>query len=264
LVVYILSSPTNLVNRNAIRETWLSDMASSEIQGFFVIGLHGITAQDRRTIEEEQDEYEDLVLINMKDSYDKLSEKVLRMMEHAVDGFRDVNLFMKCDDDTFINTRQLKTEIQGKRYQNPLLYWGYFNGKAPIFRKGKWSETSYNLCDKYIPYAVGGGYVLGWQLLKHIVSMSSMLELYKNEDVSVGTWLAGAKVTRIHDERFDTEYKSRGCFNNYLVTQNQSPDDMRQKWNRISAGKSLCEQEVVLRKSYAYNWEVAPSKCCEK
>ena len=32
--------------------------------------------QDRRTIEEEQDEYEDLVLINMKDSYDKLSEKV--------------------------------------------------------------------------------------------------------------------------------------------------------------------------------------------
>ena len=28
-----------------IRETWLSDMASSEIQGFFVIGLHGITAQ---------------------------------------------------------------------------------------------------------------------------------------------------------------------------------------------------------------------------
>ena len=32
--------------------------------------------QDRRTIEEEQDEYEDLVLLNMKDSYEKLSEKV--------------------------------------------------------------------------------------------------------------------------------------------------------------------------------------------
>ena len=27
------------------------------------------------------------------------------MMEHAVDGFKDVALFMKCDDDTFINTR---------------------------------------------------------------------------------------------------------------------------------------------------------------
>ena len=38
-------------------------------------------------------------------------------------------------------------------------------------------------------------------LFIHVFSMSSMLELYKNEDVSVGTWLAGAKVTRIHDER---------------------------------------------------------------
>ena len=35
--------------------------------------------------------------------------------------------------------------------------------------KGKWAEADYNLCDKYIPYAQGGGYVLGWQVLKHIV-----------------------------------------------------------------------------------------------
>lgn len=261
LLVYILSSPANLDKRNAIRETWLSGIAS-DIQGYFVIGTSGIAPQTRRRLDDEQEDYADLVLLDMQDSYDRLAEKVLRMMEHAESKFSNPALFMKCDDDTFVNTKLMKQEIRGKRYKNPLIYWGYFNGNAPIFKKGKWAEAEYKLCDRYIPYAMGGGYVIGWHVLKHIVSIGSMLELYKSEDVSLGTWLAGAKVTRIHDERFDTEYKTRGCLDNYLVTQNQSPADMREKWARISAGKPLCNQETVLRKSYAYNWEAPPSKCC--
>ena len=40
------------------------------------------------------------------------------------------------------------------------LYWGFFDGRAPVMKKGKWAEKDYKLCDKYIPYALGGGYVL--------------------------------------------------------------------------------------------------------
>jgi len=45
-------------------------------------------------------------------------------------------------------------------------------GKIPYikssFTQGKWAEVSYDLCDRYIPYALGGGYGLGWRLVKHI------------------------------------------------------------------------------------------------
>ena len=69
------------------------------------------------------------------------------MMEHAESKFSNPALFMKCDDDTFVNTKLLKQEIRGKRYKNPLIYWGYFNGNAPIFKKVK-PLNSYFLNDE--------------------------------------------------------------------------------------------------------------------
>lgn len=48
-------------------------------------------------------------------------------------------------------------------------------GKIPYikssFTQGKWAEVSYDLCDRYIPYALGGGYGLGWRLVKHIARL---------------------------------------------------------------------------------------------
>eukprot|EP00088_Acartia_fossae_P055313 TRINITY_DN64199_c0_g1_i1.p1 TRINITY_DN64199_c0_g1~~TRINITY_DN64199_c0_g1_i1.p1 ORF type:complete len:318 (+),score=16.30 TRINITY_DN64199_c0_g1_i1:57-1010(+) len=260
LLVFVLSAPGNLARRNAVRETWLSGL-QSDVRGYFVIGIEGLPQPTLNALEDENQEFGDLVLLHMKDSYDKLSEKVLRMLEYADEHFT-ARLFMKCDDDTFVNTRALVKEMRKNAYKSPRIYWGYFDGRAPIKQTGKWAEAEYNLCDRYIPYAVGGGYILGWDLLKHIVRMGGMLATFKNEDVSIGTWLAGAQIIKIHDERFDTEWKSRGCSNNHLVTQNKSPEMMRAMWARITTGQTLCKKETVLRKSYAYDWNVPPSKCC--
>ncbi len=38
----------------------------------------------------------------------------------------------------------------------------------------------------------------------------------------MGTWLAPLKVNRVHDVRFDTEFRSRGCSNSYLMSHKQS------------------------------------------
>lgn len=65
------------------------------------------------------------------------------------------------------------------------------------------------LCDTYLPYALGGGYVLGRPLVAHVVAAAPLLAAYTSEDVSVGAWLAPLNVTRRHDVRFDTEWKVR-------------------------------------------------------
>lgn len=53
-----------------------------------------------------------------------------------------------------------------------------------------------------------------------------MLHVFRNEDVSVGAWLSGLNVKYVHDPRFDTEFRSRGCNNEYLITHKQPPEAM--------------------------------------
>ena len=74
-------------------------------------------------------------------------------------------------------------------------------GRAPVQTKGKWADTSYKLCDRYIPYALGGGYVLGRELVKFVADNSRILEPYNSEDATLGAWMAGLKVNRKHDTR---------------------------------------------------------------
>ena len=85
---------------------------------------------------------------------------------------------------------------------------------------------------RYIPYALGGGYVLGKTLVDYLATNSHMvsppppppwhhqlhhvlllppppctlapcpqLEIYNSEDASVGAWLAGTTANRKHDPR---------------------------------------------------------------
>ena len=41
--------------------------------------------------------------------------------------------------------------------------------------------------------------------------------------------------------RFDTEWKSRGCSNKFLVTHKQTKADMKIKWNRLRKDGQICE-----------------------
>lgn len=262
LLVLIVSAPENAEKRAAIRETWLSSH-QSQIRGYFVVGVKDLQHTQKQLLEEEAEEFEDLIFLNISDSYKGLTGKVLRMIEYANDHFVG-KLLMKCDDDTFINTPLLAEEIGKSLYEQERIYWGFFDGRAPVLKKGKWAEPSYRICDRYVPYALGGGYIISWKLVNYLARSLNDLKLYQNEDVSMGTWLAGVDVVRIHDERFDTEWQSRGCSNNLLVRQNTQPSQMRAFWARLNAGKKLCTKEFISRPSYSYNWDVPPSQCCNR
>ena len=80
-----------------------------------------------------------------------------------------------------------------------------------------------------MPYAFGGGYVLSWQLVDLIGRLSVVLQLYNNEDVTVGLWMAPFNVQRIHDVRFSTHRYSSGCHNNYIVTHKEKVATLIQK-----------------------------------
>ncbi|KJE92736.1 beta-1,3-galactosyltransferase 6 [Capsaspora owczarzaki ATCC 30864] len=147
------------------------------------------------------------------------------------------------------------------------LYWGFMDGRAPVKKAGKWGESSWFLSNNYLPYALGGGYVLSQDLVGHIARTAPLLQLYFNEDLSVGTWLAPLLIHRVHDPRFDTEFKSRGCDDRYLVSHPLLPADIIDKYKRSrepGSGNRICAKQEVVRPSYQYNWHLPPTECCPR
>jgi galactosylxylosylprotein 3-beta-galactosyltransferase len=116
------------------------------------------------------------------------------------------------------------------------------------------------LCNLYIPYARGVGYLLSVNLVRFISAKANILRTYCAKDASVGTWLAPLKVQRVHYTRFNAEWLSRGCSNTDLVSHKQSVQKMRSKQYSLVAKGVLCEREKALHKTYTYNWKVPPSK----
>ncbi|XP_077998369.1 beta-1,3-galactosyltransferase 6-like [Glandiceps talaboti] len=259
LIVMIMTGPKNVDRRNAIRQTWLLNYPT-DVTHRFVIGTAGLDDIEIQTLETENSRYNDLLLLQeLEDSYKALTRKLL-LMYIWLEEKMDFTFVLKADDDTFARINIIVEELRSMYPER--LCWGFFDGRAKAKKTTKWAEPDWKLCDYYLPYALGGGYVISRDLIQFIAQNSNYLKLYRNEDVSLGAWLAPIEVNRIHDTRFDTEYKSRGCNNIYIVTHKQSVDMMLEKQKQLNSYNRLCAQEVQTRKSYNYDWNKPPSQCC--
>lgn len=278
--------------------------AKFKLKHYFAIGSVGLPDAKLQELRAEQTDHSDMLILPIQDSYQNLTFKVLKSfswLSDQVDYGLGFKYLLKCDDDSFVRLDHLAEELLSfellynnektqfnfedtnvydshymrvnvqansaltmQRASKLGIYWGYFHGAAHVKQKGKWKEDDWILCDNYITYALGGGYILSRNLVQYIASNEDHLKLYNSEDVSVGAWL-GTKnqLVRIHDIRFDTEWKSRGCQNFYLVTHPMTPDEMRTLYQNILAGSELCDTEKTQRKQYLYDWRAPPSQCCK-
>ncbi|NXC69614.1 B3GT6 galactosyltransferase, partial [Anhinga anhinga] len=265
LAVLITSGPKYSERRSIIRSTWLSAAGRpphDDIWSRFVIGTGGLGAEELRSLELEQSRHRDLLLLpELRDSYENLTAKVLATYVW-LDLHLDFQFALKADDDTFVRLDVLVEELRAKEPRR--LYWGFFSGRGRVKSGGKWKESAWVLCDYYLPYALGGGYVISADLVHYLRLSRDYLNMWQSEDVSLGVWLAPIDVKRVHDPRFDTEYKSRGCNNKYIVTHKQSIEDMLEKHQTLAKEGKLCKEEVKLRLSYMYDWGVPPSQCCQR
>lgn len=128
-----------------------------------------------------------------------------------------------------------------------------------------YAEHNWFLCDYYIPYAFGGGYVVSSDLIKLIVHNAPFLSLYENEDVSVASWLSPFNFQRVHDQRFDTGSDSENCRKSFIVVHKISPRNMMLYYKSLLKDGRLCGQQTEFYgvwSSHVYNWDSLPSQCC--
>ena len=199
LLILVLSSPGNNALRDTIRQTWLSvSKKNHNFQAYFVVGDRGLNTKQVYDLATEKSRHSDLMVLPMHDTYADLTRKLVKTLEFANKNFKFDHV-LKCDDDTFVDVERVTEELASA--SDPFLYWGFFDGRAPVQTRGKWADSGYKLCDRYVPYALGGGYVLGRELVRFIAENSRILELYNSEDATVGAWMGGLKVHRKHDAR---------------------------------------------------------------
>ncbi|XP_049882801.1 beta-1,3-galactosyltransferase 6 [Pectinophora gossypiella] len=255
------------------------------IKFYFAIGVKGFDMERLLKLTSENARNNDLLLLDdLEDHYLTLSDKTVQSMKWLSENMKQLKYVIKCDDDSFVRVDLIVRELEAFApdmntpkirefisYKKALLvykglYWGYFNGKAKIFLSGKWQESEWFLCDNYLPYALGGGYVVSRSIVDFVARNADILSKYKSEDVSMGVWTAPLDgINRVHDTRFDTQWRSRGCENNMLIRHKQTPTDMLKMYKNLvqSKGERLCTNVTMERKAYVYNWDVLPSACCK-
>ena len=235
LFILILSSIRGWERRSTLRETWISDVQRTEGVGYrFVIGIDNISdATALSLLELENKVFNDLLLLpNLVDQYNTLTSKVLKSLVW-LDTHYEFSYLLKGDDDTFVVLTPFLDELRSRNKMKTtpatdLFYWGFIYESSPVIKKGKNSEDGWDLCDHYLPYASGGGYVLSATLVHLIASSAKVLRIYKSEDVSVGVWLTAYKVERKHDKRFNV--LGSGCSSSEILAHWLKPSDIKKRY----------------------------------
>ena len=196
-------------SRDTIRKTWGQDChnRTPPILVKFSIGTLGLPPSVMNDLAAEDQVHGDLLLLgNLHDTYSNLTRKVLYSFLWA-DRHINFSYLLKTDHDSFVFVDHLYNAVY-RFYQDGVkkLYWGYFNRNAKVItnRKSKWAEPNWFLCEHYLPYAFGGGYVISADLIHKIAITSDYLQLYNSEDISVSVWLSTYQIQRRADKRFHT------------------------------------------------------------
>lgn len=226
ILVVMPSAPKGFDKRHLIRETWFKKYANSSLVALrFVVGLLNLSDDVRNDLIAEKNKYQDLVLIeDLLDSYKNLTRKTLYTFIWAAYNMRFLYLF-KCDDDTYPHLGRMLYELHS-RGSIHRLYWGFFLQNAPVRRTGKWRDKEWSLGKHYVKFAIGGGYVISSDLIDLLVNNALYLQLFTNEDVAVGLWLASFDIERRHDVRFCRFFHAQACSKDSVLALGVSNDDI--------------------------------------
>lgn len=108
IACFVLSSPKNVLERNAIRRTW-----GSIIKPVFLIAKSD--NETMRLVISEAMLFNDIIVEYFQDSYVNLTLKTAFAMKHFLRHFKNSTYFLKIDDDVYLNVDNLKKMIDDEK-----------------------------------------------------------------------------------------------------------------------------------------------------
>ena len=212
----------------------------------------------------EASEFKDiLVFPDVADSIYSLTNRTLYSFKYAHETF-NFKYFLKCDDDSYVDVARIATHLQ-RRVSKAPYYWGYMYVAIPNVR-GRYAEFRWHKCDSYVPYALGGGYVLSREVTSILAANAEHYKRYTCEDVSLGSWLAPYNIERRHDARFNTNSPSRGCKDPFIISHKVPPTWMVSLQESMDLEGRMCSWRTYSfgLSGYVFNWDSPTSSCCRR
>ena len=248
--------------RDAIRNSWLTDISDHEYRFVIPVGEavgKSVTVPSSLVLEQQQNE--DLLFIAEPSTPFVSSQQLMVGLEWAMT--KQFTLLLKVNHASFVDINNLLQVVV--TVNSPYLLWGYFRGNEEIRRTGPHSEKEWNLCQTFLPFPEGGGYIVSRNVIEMLTTLGPNLQHMDNDDGAIGVWTAPYDhIKRKHDTRFNTGLQSRGCSNKYLITHPETAESMVAKHDLLVTKNILCEKEEKLIGGYEYNFNVPMKQCCKE
>lgn len=194
--------------RRALRQTWLpSDEQGlerlEEATGLAFRFIIGRTSDKWKMsqVQKEVAEYDDFLLLDIEEHYNKLPYKTLAYFKAAY-ALYDSEFYVKVDDDIYLRPDRLSL-LLAKERSNPQTYIGCLK-KGPVFTdpKLKWYEPLSHLLGKeYFLHAYGPIYALSASVVRSLGALrNNSYRMFSNEDVTIGSWMLAMNVNHEHEK----------------------------------------------------------------
>ena len=246
VIIFVHSAPQNTVQRTAIRGSWGS-VATHPDQHTQVIFLLGMTINDvtSRMIQTEHEDNHDILQFNIEDVYKNLSLKSLAMLQWVERFCSDVTYVVKVDDDTFLNTPLLISDLHSVVHTN-FLMGDIIAGARPIrdLKSKYYTTIGQYRASMYPTYLSGAAYVISGDVIPALTQAAKTTELFWLEDVYVTGLLARrAHAKHIYNSKFGFRIHSLApCqFSRIIALHRIGPVEMENGWKLLQKEKQNCK-----------------------
>ncbi|XP_055692303.1 beta-1,3-galactosyltransferase 1-like [Lutzomyia longipalpis] len=237
IIYFVVSSPKNRKERDAIRSTWAQQ---ADPRPFFITGI----VQDRQVmslLRREAKKFQDIVIEDFMDTYLNLTVKTGFILKNFLNICPDAKYLVKCDDDVFVNptvvdavTSEVTSELR-----KPLIGLKFEHGAVQRRPSSKYYMPPWMYDQPYFPsYFSGLGYLLPGESVARILTESFKVPLINNEDAFFTGIIANERLNmtlqsrsehfKLHKSRIDScLYKKVAMIHGF------SAKDLRRVWRRI-------------------------------
>lgn len=207
-VAIMTARSTEVMQRNAVRRSWDAvDGGNGNIcYRFVVCRRHGNDDDDiLKALWAEHADHHDILFLDCEEGYERglLTRKLIMVMNafnnatiKKDDGCLNRQLFMKTDDDTFVNPSLFQQSLSAAVHEHGAdsIYAGGYQASWAAIRDANhpWYEPWETWPEDFPPSMLGGpGYILGRGLVQKILkkNIAEKHVLY-NEDKAVGVWIS--------------------------------------------------------------------------
>ncbi|XP_076236621.1 beta-1,3-galactosyltransferase 5 [Calliopsis andreniformis] len=245
LIIVIMSAPTHLEARMAIRQTWGHFGQRNDISILFMLGAT-LDPKVEIVLKKEQKTYNDMIRGKFLDSYSNLTLKTLSTLEWVDSYCSKVKFLLKTDDDMFINVPRLQVFIIKHAKDKNVIFGRLAKKWKPIRnKKSKYYVSRTQFKHAIFPdFTTGPAYLLSTDIIRKLYDTALDQTYLKLEDVFV-TGIVADKlgIKRIHANEF---LNKRITYNACNVQRSISIHMVKYSeqfdlWKKLLDGKSKCK-----------------------